>query len=202
MSTHIADVPTPFYCYIRNEFLYDQHEGHGEFTQCLVYGLSSLPGRAWGLSVMLSNGAMVQHVPLHALTFNTESEHVHPLDHLQIWSCYGWEFVTHEYDALKEMPCKVYMKGKWENGRYLFTAAPYNDTYSCAPDQHKHFNFIQLDCGAVGAWPGNRVMMYDSSFVELPTDRPKYRTNTTVWYVEGIEEEAPFDSTISPESSL
>jgi hypothetical protein len=94
------------------------------------------------------------------------------------------------------------MKGKWENGRYLFTAAPYNDTYSCAPDQHKHFNFIQLDCGAVGAWPGNRVMMYDSSFVELPTDRPKYRTNTTVWYVEGIEEEAPFDSTISPESSL
>lgn len=202
MATHIADIPKAFYCYIRNEFLYDGREGHGEFTQCIAYGLSSLPSRAWGISVMLSNGALVQHVPLHALTFDTANKHQHPLDHLQVWSCYGWEFTTHEYDYLKEMPCKVYMKGEWENGRYLFTAAPYDDPYSMTPDQHKHFNFVRLDCGALGAWPGNRMLMFDSSFVQLSEERPKYRTNTRVWHVENIEDIAPFDATIDAESSL
>jgi len=202
MATHIADIPKPFYCYVRDEFLYDGQSGHGNYTQCIAYGISALPSRAWGISIMLSNGALVQHVPLHALTFDPESAHNHPLDHLQVWSCYGWDFVTHEYDYLKEMPCKVYMKGEWENGRYLFTAAPYDDPYSSTPDQHKHFNFVQLDCGAVGAWPGNRMLMYDSSFVTLAEERPKYRTNTRVWYVEGIEVIAPFDATIDAESSL
>ena len=202
MATHIADIPKPFYCYIRNEFLYDGESGHGEFTQCIAYGLSALPSRAWGISVMLENGAMVQHVPVHALTFDPKSHHNHPLDSLQIWSCYGWDFSTHEYDYLKEMPCRVYTKGEWEIGRYLFSAAPYGDLYSSTPDQHKHFNFVRLDCGALAAIPGNRMLMFDSSFVTLPTSRPKYRTNTKTWYVEDIDANPVFDETIDPGSSL
>jgi hypothetical protein len=202
MATHIADIPKPFYCFVRDEFLDDGLKGHGNFTQCVAYGVSSLPHRAWGISIMLSNGAMVQHVPLHALTFKTDPPHTHLLDHLLVWECYGWAFATHSYDYLKEMPCKVYMKGEWENGRYLFTAAPYGDAYSMTPDQHKHFNFVQLDCGAIGAGPGNRMLMYDSSFVTLPDEKPKYRTNTRTWYVEGFGEVAPFDATIDAESSL
>lgn len=203
MSTHIADIPVPFYCYVKDEFLYNLTKGFGNHTPCMAYGLSALPNRAWGISILLNNGAMVQHVPLHALTTKPESGHNHPLDHLQIWSCYGQTFTTHKYSALSELPARVYLKGGlWENGRYLFTAAPYDDQYSLTPDQHKHFNFIELDCGSIGAWPGNRMFMYDSSFVTLPTERPKYVTNTQVWYVENLEDDSPFDSTISPETSL
>jgi hypothetical protein len=202
MSTHIADIPKPFYCYVRNEFLYDMQKGHGEFTPCMVYGLSSLPGRAWGLSLLLNNGAMVQHVPVHAITFDPSTTHNHPLDHLQIWSCYGWDFVTHEYDALKEMPVKVYMKGQWEIGRYIFTAAPYDDHFAMCPDQHKHFNFVQLECGALGAFPGNRMLVFDSSFVEFEPERPSYITNTQYWYVENIEDDPPFDDVINHTNSL
>jgi hypothetical protein len=100
------------------------------------------------------------------------------------------------------MPVKVYMKGQWETGRYLFTAAPYNDSYSATPDQHKHFNFIHLDCGALAALPGNRMLVFDSSFVALPESRPDYLTNTQTWYVEGFEDDDPFDSTISANTSL
>jgi hypothetical protein len=202
MSTHIADIPNPFYCYVRNEFLYDQQKGFGEFTACMAYGLSALPGRAWGISLMLNNGALVQHVPVHAITFAPENVHNHPLDHLQIWSCYGWEFSTHVYGALEEMPVKAYMKGSWEVGRYLFTAAPYGDHFSSAPDQHKHFNFIHLECGALAALPGNRMLVFDSSFVEFERERPSYITNTHYWYVENIEDDSPFDSVISPYNSL
>jgi len=203
VATHIADIPKPFYCFVANEFLYDHQEGFGEFTECMAYGLSSLPSRAWGISILLSNGALVQHIPLHALTVDPPMKHHHPLDHLQIWSCFGWDFVTHEYDFLSEMPVKVYMKsGKWEAGRYLFTAAPYGDEYSSVPDQHKHYNFIELECGQIGAYPGNRCLFYDSSFVELPTERPKYRTNTHTWYVEDFGEDAAFDDQIAPSTSL
>ena len=202
MATHIADIPTPFYCYVKNEFLYNFTKGFGEVTSCFVYGLSSLPSRAWGISILLDNGALVQHIPLHALTFNPDSPHNHPLDHLQIWSCYGWDFATHEYDALRELPLKVYLKGAWEKGRYLFTAAPYGDAYSLTPDQHKHFNFVKLDCGAIGAYPGNRMLMFDSSFVELPDEKPRYITNSQVWFVEGFDDDNPFDDTINAETSL
>ena len=202
MSTHIADIPNSFYCYVRNEFLYDMQKGFGEFTPCMAYGVSALPGRAWGVSLLLNNGALVQHVPVHAITFTPKENHCHPLDHLQIWSCYGWEFATHVYGALQEMPVKVYMKGQWETGRYLFTAAPYGDHFSSAPDQHKHFNFVQLDCGALAALPGNRMLAFDSSFVEFEPQRPSYVTNTHYWYVENIEDDSPFDDVINPSNSL
>lgn len=202
MATHVADIPKPFYAYVRTEFLYDQQKGHGEFTECMAYGLSSLPGRAWGISVILDTGALVQHLPVSAFTFTKTPAHTHLLDHLQVWSCYGWEFTTHEYDALSEMPIRVYMKGQWENGRYLFTAAPYGDHFSMTPDQHKHFNFIQLDCGALASLPGNRLLVHDSSFTKMPSERPQYLTNTHLWYVEDIDEDSPFDSQISQRTSL
>lgn len=203
MATHIADVPRPFYAYVRDEYLYDHRSGWGDFTKCMVYGVSSLPGRAWGMSVLLGNGALVQHLPVSAIVFDESAEHNHPLDNLQVWACYGWEFTTHAYDALDEMPVKVYMKGGvWETGRYLFTAAPYGDAYAMAPDQHKHFNFVQLDCGELAALPGNRMLCFDSSFVELATERPKYVTNTHYWYVEGFDDGDPFDDVIDPDTSL
>lgn len=202
MAQHIADIPKPFYAYVRDEFLYDHEKGHGHFTECMAFGLSSLPGRAWGISVMLSTGALVQHLPVSALTFTKTPEHTHPLDHLQIWSCYGWDFTTHEYDALMEMPVRAYLKGAWEKGRYLFTAAPYGDHFSMTPDQHKHFNFVQLECGALASLPGNRLLFHDSSFTEMPKDRPKYTTNTHLWYVEDIDEASPFDGQIDPDTSL
>jgi hypothetical protein len=203
MANHIADIPKPFYAFVRAEFLYDQQRGHGEFVTCVVYGISSLPGRAWGLSAMLDNGALVQHLPVSAITFTNQPDKTYPLDYLQVWSCYGWEFTTHEYDFLSEMPVWAYLKnGVWESGRYLFTAAPYGDMYSMTPDQHKHFNFVQLDCGLLASLPGNRMMVWDSSFVDRPTERPKYLTNTHVWHVENIDDDSPFDSQISHDTSL
>lgn len=200
MPVHIADVPRPFYGYVQDEFLYDGQQGHGMRTACLIYGLSALPARSWGLSILLDNGAMVQHVPLHALSTREHPEHDHPLNHLQPWSCYGYEFATHEYGALFELPVKAYLKGGvWETGRYLFTAAPYDDPYSLTPDQHKHFNFVELDCGRIASLPGNRLLVYDSSFVTIPEERPRYRTNTRVWHTEGFGDDSPFDETVRPD---
>jgi hypothetical protein len=199
VATHIGDIPKPFYCFVQDEFLYDHQQGHGKRTPCLAYGISALPARAWGISILLNNGALVQHLPLHALSMEEIPAHDHPLDYLQPWSCYGHDFAPHEYSALAQMPVKVYLKGGvWETGRYLFTAAPYDDFYSETPDQHKHFNFVALDCGRIAALPGNRMLVYDSSFVTIDGKRPDYRTNTRAWYNEEFSATSAFDETIRP----
>lgn len=203
MANHIADIPRPMYAFVRDEFLYDLMDGYGEHTECMIYGISAIPGRAWGLSALMKNGAIVQHLPVHAFVRDLGAQHsanmrVHDLDDLQVWSCYGWDFAVHEYNALSEMPVKVYMKkdNAYINGQYWFTAAPYNDHYSATPDQHKHFNFVWLQCGCLAAMPGNRVQFYDSSFVELPEERPQYLVNTQYWFPETIDVD-PFDKIIS-----
>ena len=185
------------YAYVRDEFLYDMQDGYGNLTECMIYGISSIPGRAWGLSALMKNGAVVQHLPVHAFT-RVGGDCYHKLSELQVWSCYGWDFAVHEYSALAEMPVKVYMKqtGTYANGRYWFTAAPYEDHYSATPDQHKHFNFIWLQCGCLAAMPGNRVQFYDSSFVEFGSERPRYIVNTQYWFPEEIDHE-PFDRIIT-----
>lgn len=197
MSVHIGDVPRPMYAYVRKEFLYDHKFGQGRFMECMIYGLSAMPGRAWGLSALLKDGAMVQNLPVHAFSLSKHNCLQHTLPDLQVWSCYGQEFAAHEYSALREMPVLAYMKRQkqYVEGRYWFTAAPYDDMYSMTPDQHKHFNFIWLDCGCLASLPGNRMFMYDSSFVELPTERPPYKVNTHKWFVENLGDN-PFDDQI------
>ena len=200
MPNHITSIPRPMYAYVKNEFLYDMQEGHGEVTSALLFGLSALPNRAWGISALLSNGALVQHLPVHAFTKDGESNHDHKLGELQVWSCYGQDFGVEEYSALSEISVRAYLKGSWEKGHYWFTAAPYNDVYSRTPDQHKHFNFVWLECGHLAALPGNRLLVHDPSFtVDMPEwgNRPKYKVNTQYWYPEDFDQQPQFDETVN-----
>lgn len=199
MATHISDIPQPRYAYVNTAFLYDHKQG-GEWVECWIYGLSALPARAWGLSAMMKDGSTFQHLPVTAFSTHAceEKDHYHALSDLQVWSCYGYDFTAHEYTALAELPVRAYLgDGQWEVGRYWFTAAPYEDHYSRTPDQHKHFNFVWLDCGALASLPGNRMLFSDPSFTtQMPPwgQRPDYRVNTRVWYPEVDDR---FDTTIT-----
>ena len=199
MANHVADIPQPMYAYVDTAFLHNHQESRN-WEDCWIYGLSALPGRAWGLSIMMQNGAIFQHLPVIAFSRNPsdEKDHFHALPDLQIWSCYGYDFSTHEYAALSELPVRAYLRdGQWEVGRYWFTAAPYGDHYSRTPDQHKHFNFVWLDCGALACLPGNRLLFSDPSFTtKLPEwgQRPQYKVNTRYYYP---ERDDVFDATIT-----
>ena len=204
MATHISDIPRPMYAYVDQAYLYDFKSHLAEPPkECLIYGISALPGRAWGLSVLLNNGGLVQHLPVQAFNQrNRKCNSAHHLSTLQVWACYDQDFATHEYKALSEMRVRCYLgDGTWTHGRYWFTAAPYNDHFSRTPDQHKHFNFIWLDCGCLASLPGNRMLVIDPSFtVEMPEygERPSYRVNTQYWYPE--DRNAKFDKIIDYEA--
>lgn len=198
MATHIADIPRPMYAWVDDSYLFNDLSRVGDKTECLIYGLSALPSRAWGLSALLKTGATFQHLPVCAFTSAQQCAHDHPLEQLQVWSCYGQTFATHEYLALSELSVSAYLGSeRWEAGRYWFSAAPYDDFYARTPDQHKHFNFVWLECGALAALPGNRLLFNDPSFTELPAfgSRPGYRVNTRYFYPE--DDPKKFDSVIT-----
>ena len=201
MATHVGDVPRPMYAYVDEFYL----GGQPNHVECLIYGLSALPGRAWGLSALMKNGATYQHLPVQAFSQHVDQTrfHCHELPDLQVWSCYGQQFAVHEYAALREMAVRVYLgDGQWEMGRYWFTAAPYNDFYSMTPDQHKHFNFVWLNCGALASLPGNRLLFSEPSFTtQLPEwgERPAYKVNTHYWFPE--DQHVKFDATITEHSA-
>lgn len=193
------------YAWVNDAYLHN-FEKHGQWVECWIYGLSALPGRAWGLSAMMRDGSTFQHLPITAFSDRPHDgpesfDHYHTLSDLQVWSCYGQDFATHEYAALSEMAVRAYLgDGTWEVGRYWFTAAPYGDGYARTPDQHKHFNFVWLDCGALASLPGNRLLFSDPSFTtKMPAwgARPSYVVNTRVWYP---EVDRPFDDVITETS--
>ena len=56
MSYLNANIP-PIYCKIRKEYLYDFKEHHGESEECVIFGITSISGRAILFNIMLPNGA-------------------------------------------------------------------------------------------------------------------------------------------------
>ena len=55
MSYLNANIP-PIYCKIRREYLYDLKKHKGEASDCVVFGLSSISGRALLFHCMLHIG--------------------------------------------------------------------------------------------------------------------------------------------------
>jgi len=52
-----ANIPVQ-YAQIKKEYLYDLKKHHGEVEDCLIFGLSSLSGRAILWHVIMENGAV------------------------------------------------------------------------------------------------------------------------------------------------
>lgn len=173
MSFLVANLP-PVHCYIRREFLYDFQRGHGEFESCIWVTLKSLRSQAFRIEAYLPRyGALYDKLPLHAFVSRTDNlpESFLPLDTLQIWDCFSYDFTIVQKAFLRNLSCQFYAKDKqMYNGEYMFTvdhAAPdlniIDTSYAEWPEDHKSFNFIQLENGQYAAQPNNRCLFFDAA---------------------------------------
>jgi hypothetical protein len=93
---------------------------------------------------------------------------------------------------LRNLSCKFYAKNKeFYQGNYLFTvdnAAPdmniIDTTYSEWPEDHKSFNFIELDNGQYAAQPNNRCLFLDAASNPKEMLFPDFKVATKKWVVE------------------
>jgi hypothetical protein len=159
------------------------------FTPAVWFGLTSYPGRMWGLNVMLESGAVYRGLPPHAIAFSdTPDEMDWTQDMAQQWDCYGYEFTTIEYEYLKglDVTAKCDSGRVLRDGAYLFTAAPIGDGFSAYPEQSKEFSFIRLYNGRLTVQPTNNLLFVEKSFTHNPEGEwPRgLKRQTDVWTCE------------------
>ena len=186
-----ADIPT-ITCLIRDEYLFDLKEGHGNYTPVQVFGIQSIEGRALLFLSMSDGGAVRDHTPISAFCAKEHEAHL-PLEFLQLWNNFSAHPTVLEYKYLSGLRAQVCLKDKsWHWGTYLFTVDWHRNQISEAPGEggHKSLHLIELDCGCFCGTPNHRVLWRESSFITVPLDPknlPKYRTNSRLWRVERDE---------------
>jgi len=195
MSFLVANLP-PIHCFVRKEFLYDDQKGHGEYEPCIWITIKSIRGQAFRIEAYLPNyGALYDKLPLHAFvsrTENLDSTKFLPLDVLQIWDCFSYDIAVIQKAFLRNLSCKFYAKDKqFYQGNYMFTvdnASPdlniLDTGYSEWPEDHKSFNFIELDNGQYAAQPNNRCIFLDASSNPKEMLFPDFKVCTKKYVVE------------------
>ncbi len=189
-----ANIP-PIYCKVRKEYLYDMDEKYKkQSSDCVVFGLTSISGRALLFNIMLPNGACYWRLPISAF-FQKEFERYQVPDmavqELELWNCFSYWPSVHCFDWLDGLNGKYMgIDKKFYHGEYQFTidwASPEVNEIDCEhseiPQEHKCAHILALDNGNYAAQPNNRILWSVSNYT---TDRswPDYKVQTTEWSVE------------------
>ena len=188
-----ANIP-PIYCNVRKEYLYDLKEHHGESEECVIFGITSITGRAILFNIMLPNGACFWRLPIAAFyqksydRANVPNMQTHELE---LWNCFSYYPSVHCFDWLDGLAGKYQGVDKiFYHGKYLFTidwGHPENNIlnteHSEIPQEHKCAHILALDNGNYAAQPNNRILWHVNSFT---TDKswPDYKVQTTYWDAE------------------
>ena len=164
---------------LRKEFLYNLTKHHGEFVRCVVFGVSSIPGRALGWWVLTEEGVMLTRLPVEAFVWKPTAPAL-PTHLLELWNAFSYDVHVVEFDFLEAMRCRVFLRdGTEAAGEYLFTVDWYgsSDSEDVGDLGHKCGHVIALDNGCFAVQPNNRIFWQEPSFVTRPLQaRPDYLT--------------------------
>lgn len=210
MARLFTSIPRHYYCYVESSFV--ARSPRPTLEPCTWFGLTSVPGRAWGLTVLLESGAIYSGIPPHAIVFGDQvaaavnDSNLQLADwtiyEAQLWDCFGYDFAVHEYEHLQGRDVEAAIAGIPElvDGVYLFTAQHYGDGYSRTPEQAKQFHFVQLENGRLAALPANKLVVHAPEFTRregpgLPT---WIRRQTEAYSCERPTEPAPPPGALIP----
>jgi hypothetical protein len=151
-------------------------------------GLTSIPTRTWGISVLLRDGGMLyRNLPPHAIYFYDPEKKFRPqkwtIHQAQLWDCYSYHFTLLRNDHLC-LGLRAKVGDDVLSGEYLFSAAHLLDGYSDSPDQDKEFIFCKLDNGRLTIQPTNRVSFEDKSFIQPNFPLPRLKLSETIYSCE------------------
>lgn len=179
MYSRIGSIPRHRYVLVDSSFTHEEPCG---FVPVVWFGLVAIPGRVWGLNLMLESGAVYRNVPPQAIAFRETPEPIWGEQDAQLWDCYGSDWSVHEYTYLHNLRCQAHLGSRYYPGIYLFTVAPMNDGFSETPEQNKEFMFLELDNGRLTIQPTNKVIFEDRSFTK--GEVPNLKVQTKWWSCE------------------
>jgi hypothetical protein len=185
-----ADIP-PFYALLRKEYLYDLQAHHGEFVECCVFGIASIPTRAIMFHVMTGNGAQIARLPISAIVHDERAPAL-ALDVLELWNSFSYDVAVTCFGYLRGLRCRTFLRDRSaHDGEYMFTVdwCGTTDSENSGEGGHENAHVLELDNGCFAALPNNRIFWREPAFITRPFAdggaRPDYRTNSHVWACEG-----------------
>ena len=154
-----ANIPLQ-YSQIRREYLYDLKKHHGEVEDCIIFGISSMEGRAILFHALMENGAIFYRLPISA-------------------------FIQRGYKP-KEVPNRRHHGQYLFTVDWAHPDANIIDTdHSEIPHEHKCAHIIALDDGNYAAQPNNRCIWDLPSFT-VKESVPDWKVQTNEWNVEDV----------------
>jgi hypothetical protein len=102
MSYLNANIPIQ-YAQIKKEYLYDLNKHMGEVEDCIIFGITSLTGRAILFHAIMENGAVFYRLPISAFIqrgFKPEEVPKRRLDELELWNSFSYYPAVTTWDIL------------------------------------------------------------------------------------------------------
>lgn len=180
-------------CFIRNEFLFNNEKGFGEFTSCDVHSISSIQGLTPLFEAFLENGVNWTRRPLHAFCWKKDAPKRSLTDHIY-WDCFSDYVDVNVRSRLSGLRAQLITTSKEKlEGEYLFTvdwgfenkAAMLNISFA-ETSEHKCAHVFKMDDGNFFAYPNNRIIWFDKAWTtNRILENPGYKIDTTLYSVEG-----------------
>ena len=178
-------------CYIRNEFLYNHKQGHGEVTKCDVHSVASMEKRVPLFEAFLENGVNWTRRPLHAFCWKPDAE-IEPLETTMYWDCFSPYVDVNRRNRLAGLFAELIRPDNTKvEGEYMFTldwgwenkGIP-DLNYSETPE-HKCAHLFKVETGNYYAYPNNRIIWYDNAWtLNRIQENPGFEIDTTLYSVE------------------
>ena len=177
----IAPLPTHRYVLVDTTFT---HKSPCGFADAMWVGVTSIPGRAWGINVILRDGGcLYRNLPPHSISFGQNDPVVWNIQNSQLWDCYSYHFTIVQSPILRGLRMRAKVRGEVLTGEYLFHVTHVDDGWSDSPDQDKEFYFIKLDNGRLTIQPTNRMVFVDDSFI-VNDKIPELKLSETIYSCE------------------
>jgi hypothetical protein len=178
--TKIGALATHRYICVDSQYTHEEPCG---LVEAMWVGLTSIPGRAWGINVILRDGgALYRNIPPHAVAFILDPDDDWSISDAQLWDCYSYHFSILQNPIMRGMEVTVKVEDLILYGEYLFSVTHLHDGWSDAPEQDKEFIFVKLNNGRLTIQPTNRVRFIDHSFTT--EELPKLKLQETVYSCE------------------
>lgn len=184
------NLPT-FTCFIRNEFLYNHTEGHGEYTLCDVHSVASIEKRVPLFEAFLDNGVNWTRRPLIAFCWKRGAP-TPKLEECYYWNCFSPYIDVNIRSRMAGLRAQLILHdGRKVGAEYMFTMdwswenKGLLDTNFSETPEHKCAHMFKVDDGNFYAYPNNRIIWHDDAWIDTPlTKNPGYLIDQTTYSVE------------------
>ena len=184
------NIPT-LTCFIRNEFLFNNQKGHGEYTLCDVHSVASIEKRIPLFEAFLENGVNWTRRPINAFCWRKDAEDL-PLSEYMYWDCFSSYVDVQVRARMSGLRADlISITGVKRQGVYLFTLdwAFENkgmlDTNFSETPEHKCGHVFKMDNGNYFIYPNNRIIWMDNAWTyNRIAGNPGYKIDMTVYSIE------------------